>query len=278
LRRIAAGAALGASATALTFENVILRASVLIVAMAASATARAQSAMQTQPASAPATQVQSERMQRGLQALSRSGDAALTWSAVISLIAGGGLIGYGTWVAVDGDSLGQSGHRTALSATMLMLGGLVFANGLRAIVGIATPDEERFARFQAESARGAIDAIAIARYEGELRAEAEIARQIRELNGVAFIGTASAGAGVLVLAATSQFKGDARTAAWFWGGALVASGVWQAIANLTGASASERVWRAYQSGARDPGAAIARVTLAPLATRNALALQVSLPF
>ena len=118
----------------------------------------------------------------------------------------------------------------------------------------------------------------LARYEGELRAEAAIARQIRLLNGVAFIGTAAAGAGVLVLAATSQFEGDARTSAWFWGGGLLAMSVWQAIVNLARESRSERVWHAYAAGAANPGAAIARVTITPAVARDAFALRLSARF
>src|SRR5262249_49809670 len=152
----------------------------------------------------------------------------------------------------DGGGLPQNGQRTALSATMLTLGGLLFASGVRDVVGLTTTDQERLARWRKERAVAPPDAIALARYEGELSAEAAIARQIRTLNGVAFIGTASAGAGVLALAITEQFTGSARTTAWFWGGALVVTGVWQAIANLAGQSRSERVWNAYRTGAPDP--------------------------
>lgn len=257
---------------------VIARVVVLIAMLAACGSARAQCVVPPDAATLPASNAQIERMQLALSALSDSGDAAKTWSAAISVISGGALLGYGTWIAVDGDSLPQNGHRTALSATMLMLGGLVFASGLRTTIGITTTDQERFARWQRERALAVPDQLAIARYEGELRAEAAIARQIRMLNGVAFIGTAAAGLGVFALAITAQFQGDARTAAWFWGTALLGTGTWQGISNLTSESKSERVWNAYHGGVEDPGKALASIRVSPAIERRGLGLRVAARF
>jgi hypothetical protein len=230
-----------------------------------------------QPSQQAATQLEQrcQRMQRSLEALAAAGDSALLWSTAISVVGGGAVLAYGAWVAVDGGGLPQNAQRTALSATMLTLGGLLFASGVRDVAGLTTTDQERLSRWHKERALAGPDAITLARYEGELRAEAAIARQIRTLDGVAFIGTASAGAGVLALAITAQFTGSARTAAWFWGGALFVTGVWQAIASLAGESRSERVWNAYRTGARDPGAAIAHITLTPAVARGAFALRLS---
>jgi hypothetical protein len=257
---------------------VITRAVVLIAVLAVCASARAQCVVAPDAGALPATDAQIERMQLALAALSDSGAAAKTWSAAISLISGGALLGYGTWVAVNGDSLPQNGNRTALSATMLMLGGLVFASGMRSAIGLVTTDGERFERWQRERAIGVPDQLAIARYEGELRAEAAIARQIRIMNGVAFVGTATAGLGILALAITAQFQGDARTAAWFWGAALLGTGTWQAVTNLTSESKSERVWNAYHGGVEDPGVAIARLKVTPAVERRGLGVRLAARF
>ena len=254
------------------------RVVVLIAMLCACGVARAQCVVPPDPAMLPASHAQIERMQLSLEALSQAGDSAITWSAAISLISGSALLGYGTWVAVDGDSLPQSGHRTALSATMLMLGGLVFASGMRSAFGITTTDQERFARWQRERALGVPDQLAIARYEGELRAEAAIARQIRIMNGVAFIGTGAAGLGVLAFAIAGEFQHHARTAAWFWGGALLSTGTWQAIQNLTGESKSERVWNAYHGGVDNPGSALARLQVIPALEKRRLGLRVAARF
>jgi hypothetical protein len=254
---------------------VFARVVVLIAMLAACGSARAQCVGPPDAATLPASDAQIERMQLAIEALGHSGDAAITWSAVISLISGSALLGYGTWVAVDGDSLPQNGHRTALSASMLMLGGLVFASGMRSAIGITTTDRERLERWQRERALSVPDQLSIARYEGELRAEAAIARQIRLMNGAAFIGTAAAGLGVFALAVTGQFQREARTAAWFWGAALLGSGTWQAIANLTGESKSERVWNAYHGGVDDPGKALARLRLTPTIERRTFSLRMA---
>lgn len=255
-----------------------VRVVVLIAMLSACGAARAQCVVPPDAAMLPATDAQIERMQLSLEALSQAGDSAITWSAAISLISGSALLGYGTWVAIDGDSLPQNGHRTALSATMLMLGGLVFASGMRSAIGITTTDQERFARWQRERALGMPDQLTIARYEGELRAEAAIARQIRIMNGVAFIGTGAAGLGVLALAVTAQFQHDARTAAWFWGAALLGTGTWQAIQNLTGESKSERVWNAYHGGVQNPGAALASMKFTPALEKRGLGVRVAAKF
>jgi hypothetical protein len=251
---------------------------VLIAVLAWCGPARAQCVVPPDPAALPATGAQTARMQNALAALSHSGDSAIAWSAAISLISGGALIGYGTWVGLNADTLGETGHRTALSATMLMLGGLVFASGMRGVIGMTTTDQERFERWQRERALAVPDQLAIARYEGELRAEAAIARQIRMMNGVAFIGTAAAGLGVFALAVTAQLQGDARTAGWFWGAALLGTGTWQAIQNLTSESKSERVWNAYHGGVEDPGKAIARIKIMPAVERRGLGLRVAARF
>jgi hypothetical protein len=259
-------------------DIVIARVVVLIAMLVCCGSVRAQCVVPPDAAALPATDAQIERMQLALAALSDSGASAKTWSAAISLISGGALLGYGTWVAIDGDSMPQNGNRTALGATMLMLGGLVFASGVRSVIGFDTTDGERFERWQRERALRVPDQLAIARYEGELRAEAAIARQIRIMNGAAFIGTAAAGLGIFALAITAQFQGDARTAAWFWGAALLGTGTWQAISNLTSESKSERVWNAYHGGVEDPGVAIARVRVTPAVERRGLGLRVAARF
>ena len=227
------------------------------------------------PLASPELRARADRMQHALEQLAAGNDPVKVRSTIIDLLAGGGLLGYGAWVALAGDSLGDSGHRTALSGFSMMLGGLLFAEGVRGVVGFDTTDEQRLSRFARERAAGALDALALARFEGELRAEAALAAQIRVMNGVAFVGTASAGAALLAFALSSQLHDGARTAAYFWGGALVATGVWQAISNLCGESDSERAWRQYQQGEPAHAAARARLRLGADLGPGAAALSIA---
>src|SRR4051812_36950773 len=82
LARVRASCGLGAADAAFTFRDVIERAAVLIVVLAACGSARAQdvTASTTPHAAAPA---QIDRMQHSLAALSHAGDSAIAWSAAI---------------------------------------------------------------------------------------------------------------------------------------------------------------------------------------------------
>jgi hypothetical protein len=90
---------------------------------------------------------------------------------------------------------------------------------------------------------------------------------------VSSIGGAAAGAGLLVLGATSRLRGPARNVMYYEGGGLLAVETALAIYELSRESLAEREWRAYQSD-QAPRTASLRLQLMPVLAPHVAALSV----
>ncbi|HMI92875.1 MAG TPA: hypothetical protein VK509_15980 [Polyangiales bacterium] len=205
-----------------------------------------------------------------LAELSESSPAA----GVVSIIGGGILIAGGAYFALQGsesESDGDQAARGIASAVVLGLGGASVAVGIRRMDYLST-DGRRLARFRAAVARGGMDAITFARFEGGLLAEGEIARQNRLAGGVAQLGLSVGGAGALTIAIAAQDIGDdARLGLGVLGGIYLVYGLWQGVVALTVESRVEQIVRQYTQ-THAPASPTTEVALSPTVAPSGLGL------
>jgi len=230
---------------------------------------------QTDPGPAPKASVAEppgrdphvERLEKALEDLRDAGASSATSGVLSNFVAGSASVGLGTWVLVAHADSDEDDSSVGAGVLAIAMGGAWLALAVHGWFAPST-DELRLDRWRALRARELIDDRALARFEGELAAEAEIARLIRTGKGVAYIGVAAAGAGVIALAAADQVASGSRGLAYLEGGMLVAFGLWQSIANLAGSSYTEDIVRRYHESE-----AAARVSLEPHATGAQLRLR-----
>jgi hypothetical protein len=207
------------------------------------------------------------RLEVALEDLRDASASSATWGVLSNFLAGAASIGLGTWVLVGHADSDEDASSVAAGSLAIAMGGAWLALAVRGWFARST-DQLRLERWRALRARGLIDDRALARFEGELAAEAEVARWIRTGTGVAYIGVAAAGAGMIGLAAADQVPSASSGLAYFEGGLLVALGLWQSIANLAGSSYTEDIVRRYRESET-----AARVSLEPHATGAQLRLR-----
>src|SRR5262249_50089972 len=152
---------------------------------------------------------------------------------------------FGTAMAFVGKDDPHEGWVRVLGATtaIVLVGAPSLVFGIRGLFESTAPDEVRLARFRAQRTAGPLDAISLARYEGELSADADRSRRLRVLGGWYAVGVAVGGATLIGYGAASPVFDDARVLAYAEGGALLAFGTILAISELGGESATEREWR-----------------------------------
>lgn len=216
------------------------------------------------------------RADRMAGTLTRLADAD-RWSAgdtVLSLSAGALLMGFGTYFAFSRERQeGQGTSRGFAVALSVLAGSSLFARGVYSLGGVTTYSETRLLAFNRSRAQGQLNEVALARLEGQLELEANVARAHRHWSAVSSFGGAAAGAGLMVLGATSRLRGPARDVMYYEGGGLfaveTALGIWE----LCHESLREREWRAYQS-AEAPRTSALQLQLAPLLAPHVAALSV----
>ena len=170
-------------------------------------------------------------------------------TAVVQLLTGALYLGAGTWLAFDkNEALGSSAFRGFAVTESILIGAWQFALGLHNAAGVTTTDQDRFARFQGDRRAGRLSDVAIAQYEGELYADACLARKQRIATAWMNIGAAAGGAVLVGFAAGSELRGDARGLSYVEGAALILAGTWVGISSATTESNNEREWRRYRSG------------------------------
>jgi len=215
----------------------------------------------------PGRDARVDRLEEALEDQRAASASSATWGVLSNLFAGGMSVGLGTWVLVAHADANEDDSSVVVGVVALTIGGVLLASAVHGWFARST-DELRLERWRTVRAKGLIDDRALARFEGELAAEAEFARWTRTLTGVSYIGMAAGGAAVIGLAATDQVPHGSSGLAYLEGGLLVAVGIWQSIANLTGTSRTEDIVRRY----RDREAA-SRVSLEPHATGAQLRLR-----
>lgn len=187
-----------------------------------------------------------------------------TGDTVLSLSAGAALMGFGTYFAFSREP--QEGNGTSRGfavALSVLAGSSLFARGVYSLGGVSSESEARLSRFNHARAQGSLTEIELARFEGQLELEAALARSKRRWTAVSSIGGAAAGAGLLVLGATSELRGPARHVMYYEGGGLFAVETAFAIYALSSESVAEQEWRAYRAKAA-PQIASLQLQVAPV--------------
>ncbi|MBW2461342.1 MAG: hypothetical protein JRH11_06820 [Deltaproteobacteria bacterium] len=192
-------------------------------------------------------------------------------AAPLGVVAGGLLAGLGVWYITD-DSLvvGSREATVGLGAAMIGLGVMSTAMGIYNFI-VSTYPEQNYERFQLARGEG-LSVRDLGRFEGELRAMAEISRTQRMLSIVAGFSMAVGGGIAVGLSATVD-RDDPRTIGMITGSALAIMGV------LLGAlsfipTPYEQAWEKYEQGlGPDDTAPTAQVT--PLVGPNVAGVSVA---
>ncbi|MEO6600672.1 MAG: hypothetical protein ABIQ16_12415 [Polyangiaceae bacterium] len=204
-------------------------------------------AAQSEPA---APSVSPERAAHLATSLTRLADAN-RWSAgdtVLDLSVGAALMGFGTYFAFSREAQEGNGTSRGFAVALSVLAGSgLFARGVYSLGGVTSESEMRLERFNKLREKGALNEIELARFEAQFELEATQARSKRRWSAVSSIGGAAAGAGLMVLGATSRLRGPARDVMYYEGGGLFAVETAFAIYELSRESGTEREWRDYQS-------------------------------
>lgn len=191
------------------------------------------------------------RLESSIVELAEADAIGRTWGGVGSVLLGGVVIAAGVLVAVDDDaSWGRGGGRAALSGVALATGaGMVAAAIYRWVAN--TPGEERLARWLELRRSSRLDSLEFGRFEGELAAEAELARSQRHLGAAGALGLVAGGGTLIGLAASSALEGDSQSAGYTVGTIAAILGAAQTAALLLIDSPAERAWQHYS----EPGSA-----------------------
>jgi hypothetical protein len=223
------------------------------------------SAAHAQGNDAPQSASLQQRSDRMGETLARMA-AAEHWSGgdtALRLGTGAVLIGVGGYFAFSREHDEGQGTSRGFAVALSVLGGAgLFARGVYALGGVTTEAEARLARFERDRRAGALSELELARFEAQLELEAANARAQRRWGGVGNIGVAAAGAGLMVLGATSRLRGPARDVMYYEGGGLFAFGTGFAIYDFARESKTEREWRDYRSATAVQASQL-RLELAP---------------
>ncbi len=189
------------------------------------------------------------RTSRMQAALARLAQENATSGGTVALHLGLGALytGAGVIIAFDRSEEPRDSFFRGLAATeTFLIGGAQLASGIYGLSAGAGVDEARYARFQRELRAGQLTERQLARYEGELFADAAISRSQRRYGGWISLGQAAAGAGLIVLAATSDMRGTARTLTYVEGAVLTPFCGISGFVALSSESANEREWQRYR--------------------------------
>jgi hypothetical protein len=203
------------------------------------------------PVSAAVPLERVQRLELALQELSEAGATDATWGAIANVVFGSAWAALGAWVLIAHNDADEDPSSIEVGTVTLATGGSLLAAGLYGLGVPPTTDRRRLERWNTLRGQGTLDAIELARFEGELAAEADAARRSRVVSGVSHIGAATGGAAVIALAAAGQVAEGSRWFAYVMGGSMVAVGVGQALADLCGSSATEDIWQRYRSSLRN---------------------------
>jgi hypothetical protein len=185
------------------------------------------------------------RLESSIVELAEANAIARTWGGVGSLLLGGVVIAAGVLVAVNDDaSWGEGGGRAALSGVALASGAGMVGSAIYGWLS-ETPAEERLARWL-ELRRGErLDSLEFGRFEGELAAEAELARSQRRSGAAAALGLVAGGGALIGFAASSALEGDSESAGYTVGAVAAILGAAQTAALLLIDAPAERAWQHY---------------------------------
>lgn len=208
-----------------------------------------------------------------LDELARIGGLSHGVGAITGIVIGGLTTAYGISVGVDGDELGQTSGRAALSGLSLTGGAVLIARGIYSLLADDNRDGERYERLKMIVAQGRADAETLARFEGEFLAEAGNAHAARVTAAVSSLAVAAGGGALIALGASDALEGSAQSGAFVVGGSLLGLGVLQSVTALLIASPHERAWARYQGMRSAAGSSLIRVSAVPVIGDKSFALR-----
>ena len=218
------------------------------------------------PAYEGADAVRFARLDKTLATLGQDSGGSGTL-AVLGLVAGAVYTGIGVFIAVDSDQEPRDSSMRGLVVTeSLIIGGFCLGLGADSLSTMGNPSSGtvRYARFRRDYRAGKLTLFKLGQYEGELYRDALTARANRRSLGFLSFGVGAAGAGLIVLAATSDMRGRARTLTYMEGGAFLPLGTIAGIFLLNSELSQERQWRLYRRGAS--ATPVARWSVLPVLT------------
>lgn len=183
----------------------------------------------------------------GVQASQQRTERRFTGGALLGV--GSGALGYGiARLAVNPNNELSKGGGVALLAAGAFATGL----GIFRLV-VKSEAEEVSERWAAARAKG-VDALTVARFEGEFYAAAQHARRVQLLTR--WLGVATAAGGVVVLAVTpfADLSPGGRVSSYVGGGLLVLGGSINIASSLVTPPPQE-AWDSYQKGLEPPSGA-----------------------
>jgi hypothetical protein len=204
-----------------------------------------------------------EHMNEWLAELSRQGAHSHIGGGLFGLLLGGVSIAGGMFVAFERDASNDLA-RGVSGGILIGVGTIYVTSAIYSFTAPPTTDELRYARWHALRS---VDDPTLARFEGELAAEAAVGRQLRLRSGVESIGLAAGGAVLLTVTPLSRMHGDAAGVAYVVGAFDVAVGTLTAILSLAGESPNETAYRLYQEG-KSPEHASNKLAVTPVLART----------
>lgn len=198
-----------------------------------------------------ALQTRVRRMDRTLRLLSteRNGSELTCLSGTLT----GGITG-AFWLSA---TLSDDSHRgtraqALLGAASLVAAGTALVHSALCWLVANRIDAERLQRWERVGGAGPIDAVTLAGFEGELRADSRTARLVRLARGAAAVGRGLAGLTLAALAVSPVLEGNAEKSAYLLGGLYIALSTWETIAAFGSVTPHERAFRQYEAGCRRP--------------------------
>jgi hypothetical protein len=178
-----------------------------------------------------------------------------------------------SWRSTRTDGPTTSDWRGFAVTESLAIGGLFFGLAGVNLTSDGTVARSRVARFRRDRATaGQASDVVLARYEGELSADAARARIDRRMNQWLAAGTAVSGAGLIIVGTASPLRGDARVITYLEGGGLLIAGAVESVLLSTTQSATEGEWNRYRLGAEPAARSALHFKLSPVVSRQTAAL------
>lgn len=166
--------------------------------------------------------------------------------SVWQLVLGALSAGLGLWLMLDTDTFGSVPSASGLGAVGMGLGLWSMGSG---IFGLASSSFERDRRQRWRRAlAGGLDERELGRFEGELRAEAELGRFLRGVEVTSGFVQAGAGLAMIFATALASFDVGGQAIGYPMGGTFVLTGLISALTALFVESTAEREWRRYREG------------------------------
>lgn len=218
-----------------------------------------------------------KRLEQVLRAVAQPSEGS-TFRGVMNVASGAVFTASGVLIALHAGGTSEpleiEPYLRGLGAATLIIVGSGMAISQFAAFGRESTDALRVARFRALAARGPMDPITFARFEGALLAEAQNARASRVASIPGNFAAAFGSAAVLALGiAAEDLDEDTRIALGVMGGFGLAGGVIDGISALSTESEYERIVRAYVEDRTQVRKARARrVALLPSVSRNGAGL------